>query len=146
MLKTIGSNKLLKSILIAGVIISVAGCSQNPAVISTEVPIAPTPLSTISKETPIMNEVPIPTPLDSGLDSFVTQAKDDLAKRLAIAPEQIELLEASSVTWPDGSLGCPQPGMLYTQVQVDGILIRLRVDQKTYEYHGGGRRPPFLCE
>lgn len=93
-----------------------------------------------------MNEVPISTPFDAGLESFVMQAKDDLAKRLSIPTEQINVLEAASVIWPDGSLGCPKPGMLYTQVQVDGILIRLQVGEQTYEYHGGGGRAPFLCK
>lgn len=93
-----------------------------------------------------MNEVPIPTPLDSGLDLFVFKAKDDLAKRLAIDPQQIELLDAASVTWPDGSLGCPKPGMAYTQVQVEGIRIRLSVNGKVFDYHGGGGRELFLCE
>jgi len=99
-----------------------------------------------TQEMPIMNEVPISTPLDPGMETIVTTAKNDLATRLAIDPGQIELLEAASVTWPDGSLGCPKPGMLYTQVQVDGIRIRFQAGEQVYEYHGGGERPPFLCK
>ncbi len=93
-----------------------------------------------------MNEVPLPTPLDPSLEKIVTQAKDDLAQRLAMDPGQIELVEAASVTWPDGSLGCPQPGMAYTQALVDGLLIRLRAGDRIYEYHSGAGRAPFLCE
>ena len=93
-----------------------------------------------------MNEVPISTPFDPGLEQIVAQVKDDLAKRLTIGVDQIEVLEATSVTWPDASLGCPKPGMAYTQVQVDGIRIRLQVGEQIYEYHGGGGRAPFLCE
>ncbi len=94
----------------------------------------------------MMNEVPIPTPFDPSMEKTVTQAKDDLAQRLAIDPGQIVLVEAASVTWPDGSLGCPQPGMAYTQVQVDGLLIRFSAGGRIYEYHGGGGRAPFLCQ
>lgn len=93
-----------------------------------------------------MNKVPVPTPLDPSLEQIVTQARNDLAQRLAMDPKQIELVEAASVTWPDGSLGCPQPGMAYTQVLVDGLLIRLRAGERIYEYHSGGARAPFLCE
>jgi len=100
----------------------------------------------MTQVTPVMNEVPIPTPLDPSLEKIVTQAKDDLAQRLAIDPAQIELVEAASVTWPDGSLGCPQPGMMYTQVQVDGLRLRFRAGGRIYEYHGGGGRAPCLCE
>ena len=92
------------------------------------------------------NITPIPTPSNQSLQKLVTQAKEDLAKRLNIATDQIDLIELQSVVWPDGSLGCPQPGMGYIQVQVDGLLIRLRVGSRVYEYHSGGNRGPFLCE
>ena len=51
-----------------------------------------------------------------------------------------------SITWPDGGLGCPQPGIAYIQVQVDGYRILLSYKGAAYPYHGGGRRGPFLCE
>jgi hypothetical protein len=109
----------------------------------TAVPITPTQI--IEGET-MKNSTPIPTPADPGLQKFVMQAKEDLAKRLNIAVDQIELVELQAVTWPDASLGCPKPGMGYIQVQQDGLLIRLRADGRIYEYHSGGGRPPFLCE
>ncbi len=88
----------------------------------------------------------IPTPSNPALQGLVMQAKEDLARRLSIEVEQIELLEASAVVWPDSGMGCPQPGMVYTQVQRDGALIRLRVGKRIYNYHSGGNRLPFLCE
>ena len=51
-----------------------------------------------------------------------------------------------AVDWPDASLGCPQPDMVYTQVPVDGTLILLSVAGQVYEYHGGGWTDPFLRE
>jgi len=80
------------------------------------------------------------------MQAMVDQAAQDLAKRLSVDPAQVELVEVSQVTWPDGGLGCPQPGMAYTQVQVDGLRIRLRVGEQVYSYHSGSGRPPFLCE
>jgi len=88
----------------------------------------------------------IPSPSNPALQGLVMQAKEDLARRLSVEVDQIELLEVSAVVWPDGGLGCPQPGMVYTQVQHDGALIRLRVGKRIYNYHSGGSRPPFLCE
>ena len=44
-------------------------------------------------------------------------ARADLAARLAVAPEGIELLLAARLTWRDGSLGCP---FLCDQAQADG--------------------------
>jgi hypothetical protein len=86
------------------------------------------------------------TPLDPGLARLAAGAQADLAKRRGVAIDAIEVVEVRSVTWPDPSLGCPQPGMAYRQVQVDGVLIRLRVDGKIFNYHGGSGRAPFLCE
>ena len=96
-----------------------------------------------------MNVSPIPTaptPDSSGLQDLVAQAKQDLADRLSMDVDQIDLIEVESVVWPDASLGCPQPGMQYKQVPQDGALILLAVEEKFYEYHSGGGRDPFLCE
>jgi len=35
-------------------------------------------------------------------------------------------VEVDAVTWPDTSLGCPKPGMMYPQVLVEGVLVQLR--------------------
>jgi hypothetical protein len=75
---------------------------------------------------------------------LVTAAVEDLAGRLGIEPDAVTVVEALAVTWPDGSLGCPQPGMMYTQVLVDGAFVLLEAGGKQYPYHGGD--PLFLCE
>jgi hypothetical protein len=90
-----------------------------------------------------------PTPLvpvQPGLETLVKQAELDLAERLSIPSQQIDVLEARSVVWPDGGLGCPEPGLAYTQVPREGVLIRLRTGGRLYSYHGGSGTPPLLCE
>jgi len=87
-----------------------------------------------------------PSAVEPGLESLIERAKEDLARRLSISVDQIVVLEARSVVWPDGGLGCPQPGMAYAQVPREGVLIRLRAEQRIYSYHGGAGTPPFLCE
>ena len=83
---------------------------------------------------------------DPGLEPFVVMAKEDLAERLEVGVETIEVLEAELVVWPDASMGCPDPEMMYIQVPQDGSLIRLQIEDAVFEYHTGGNRPPFLCE
>ena len=51
----------------------------------------------------------------TGLDAAVQSARAHAAKRSAQAAPSLELVSAQAVTWPDGSLGCPQPGMSYTK-------------------------------
>jgi hypothetical protein len=89
---------------------------------------------------------PTSTTVDPGLEPLIVLAKEDLAARLSIAESAIDVLEAIAVVWPNAGLGCPQPGMAYKQIPMDGSLIRLQANGKVYEYHSGGGRDPFLCE
>src|ERR1043166_10327248 len=95
----------------------------------------------VDPSNPILGEPTIeqqlPTgPVDPALQPQIEIAQQDLGTRLNFANWwDIEVLEARGVTWPDGGLGCPTPGMAYIQVLVDGALIRLNGDGKLYEYH-----------
>ncbi len=66
---------------------------------------------------------------------LVAQAVADLAGRLAIAIDAIQVRAVEAVEWPDASLGCPKPGMMYAQVITPGYRIVLEAAGKTYEYH-----------
>lgn len=77
---------------------------------------------------------------------MVEAARADLASRLGVDPAEIGVVLVESVVWPDGSLGCPQPGMEYIQVPMDGARIVLTHAGMTFSYHtGGARTDPFLC-
>jgi hypothetical protein len=79
-------------------------------------------------------------------DSLSALAVTDLASRLGIPETDIEVLSEENVTWRDGSLGCPRPGMMYTQALVEGSRIVLRAGGRDYSYHSGAGKPPFYCE
>jgi len=83
--------------------------------------------------------------MPSDLQTPVDLATRDLAERLDVDPASIEVVRVEGVTWPDGSLGCPEPGMNYTQALVDGYRIELRVDGTTYLFHGRTDGDPFEC-
>jgi hypothetical protein len=104
------------------------------------------PANAVQGEMPIE---PTPTfgPIDPLLQPQIEYAQQDLANKLGIDTWwDLGVLEARSVVWPDGGLGCPTPGMAYIQVLVDGAYIRLWANDKEYAYHSGGSRAPFLCE
>ena len=94
----------------------------------------------------VMNEVSNSKEQNSLKKRMVIHAKQDLTHRLSIESDQINLLEVRAVTWPDASLGCPQPGRIYNQVQKNGLLIRLEAGGRKYFYHSAGTMKPFLCE
>ena len=84
---------------------------------------------------------------DPGLKSPVESAIVDLGERLGVDQADVEVVSAYLVTWPDASLGCPDPEMSYAQVLTDGAVIELGVGEEVYNYHmGGSQHTPFLCE
>jgi hypothetical protein len=89
---------------------------------------------------------PVPPSYDRAMEPLVQIARQDLAVRLGITVDEIEVLEAQGVVWGDTSMGCPHPDMSYLQVPQDGALIRLSAAGQVYNYHSGGNRPPFLCD
>ena len=91
------------------------------------------------------NPIPAQTPEESMHQAQIEVAKSDLSRRLDISVDEIKVLEARAVVWPDASLGCPQPGMVYAQAVQEGLLIRLQAGGEMYIYHSGGDETPFLC-
>jgi heat shock protein HslJ len=79
-------------------------------------------------------------------DDVVSRALADLAERLDIDADAIRVVEAGRVTWSDGSLGCPEPGVAYTEALVDGWRVILEHGGARFSYHAGPDGEPFLCD
>jgi len=73
------------------------------------------------------------------VSTLVELAKADLAQRLGIGPNEIEVQHVEKTEFPDASLGVPEPGKTYTQVITPGYIIELTVEGKGYVYHGSGK-------
>ncbi len=58
-----------------------------------------------------------------------------LARTLNLPPEEIALISAESVEWPNGCLGVQKMGVMCTQAIVPGYKIVLEADGKRYEFH-----------
>ncbi len=84
--------------------------------------------------------------LAAGADAVAQQAIADLSRRTGVPASEIKVVSVEPVTWPDASLGCPKPGMMYAQVLTEGYRVRLEANGKVYEYHSGGNSAPSLCE
>jgi hypothetical protein len=70
----------------------------------------------------------------------------DLSTRTGIDRAAVQVTSAEAITWSDGSLGCPQPGMAYPQVLIDGYRVVLTAEGRAYNYHADERGYFFLCE
>ena len=76
-----------------------------------------------------------PVPGDIAARPAVQRAVDDEATRSGVPKASVEVAGYADVTWSDGSLGCPQPGMAYTQGLVPGHQLVLRVGGQLVSYH-----------
>lgn len=77
--------------------------------------------------------------------ALVAPAIQDLAVRLGVAPEAVDVVEVTEVDWPDASLGCPAPDMGYAQVITPGMQVILQSGGQSYAYHGRSPNDLFLC-
>ena len=126
----------------AALMLVAGGCGQSDGPSGSDSPSAAEPEESV-------DESPTPDPESGGSGQPRGSAADavaDLSKRLGAQPAQISVVSSEEVTWRDGSMGCPRPGMMYPQVLTDGSRVVLEYDGKRYEYHAGGRRSAFLCE
>ena len=95
----------------------------------------PTPVTT---STPgVTGEVPA---------RFLDPVIADAAKRAGVDESSVVVTTAAAVQWPDGSLGCPEPGVMYTQAVVDGSQIVVEAGGETYDYRLDGKGNFKLCE
>jgi hypothetical protein len=67
-------------------------------------------------------------------DEILDPILDDAATRIGVPAEEIAVVRAEAVTWSDGSLGCPEPGMGYTQALVDGYHVVLSAAEQELDY------------
>jgi hypothetical protein len=149
----------LAGAVIAGLLLSSCGGStefgtdpttsliSSSSTSSTEPPTPGTALepdATHTEDTmPSTSEPSVP---DAVIASDLVQAAiADLVERTGAEPDEIGVVSVEEVDWPDGSIGCPQPGMVYTQAIVNGTEIVLRFDGTDYSYHQGGGRAVFYC-
>jgi len=66
------------------------------------------------------------------------KAVADLSRRLAVAPAAIHVAGIEPHTWPDTSLGLPEPGKAYAQVETRGYIVTLECARQIYTYHVAG--------
>jgi hypothetical protein len=69
----------------------------------------------------------------------------DLTAR-GVPTDSVALVSARSVTWNDGSLGCPKPGQSYIQSLIPGMQVVVTVGAVNYDYRFGRTDNPVLCQ
>jgi hypothetical protein len=68
---------------------------------------------------------------DDMVDDVLQLAVDETG----VSRDDISVVTAEAVTWPDGSIGCPQDDMMYTQALVPGYRVILEVAGEELAFH-----------
>ena len=88
--------------------------------------VEPVPSATPPRELPtVQGKVP-----QGILDAILKEA----ATMAHLSREKLAIVRAQPVTWNDGSLGCPEPGAMYTQALVKGYWVVIDAAGKTYDF------------
>ena len=83
-----------------------------------------------------------PTP---ALQELAEKAKADLADRLKVSIDQVELLKIVPAKWPYDSVGCPLPDGASIDTSTPGYQILLSANEEQYMYHTDGKDWIGLC-
>lgn len=112
-----------------------AGCGGAGEPASDEMPSGGTaPGGTVPSETTPSG------PPDSPAASLVlapdaeAAIRADLETRVGVDASTASVVSIEPQTWPDGSMGCPQPGEMYTQAIVEGYRVVVSFTGAQYDY------------
>jgi hypothetical protein len=93
----------------------------------------------------VQTEPSVNTVNDTDLQSIIRAAVDDAARRTGQNVSTLQVISSDAVTWPDGSLGCPQPGVIYTMAPVPGYRMRIQAGDTVLDYHASQRGFLVYC-
>ena len=146
------------ALVLPAVLFSVsAGCGASDSspddapeqTITTTVDTSPDPDRTLAPDRrpePVPSSSEPPAVTDEVPEGLLDEIIADAAERLDVEASEIVVVRAEAVTWPDGSLGCPEPGIVYTQALVPGYWVVLEADEQQLDYRVGRQGSFRLCE
>jgi len=134
-------SKSLKILILAGVLAASAGAADTTPTPRQIAP--PTRIPDIETLTPLPAGEPVST---AQIPRAVRRAVvADAAKRFKVAESAVVLARAEQLTWSDGSLGCPEPGRMYTQMLVAGFRVVATTGAGSLTYHTDARGSVVTC-
>jgi hypothetical protein len=129
--------RLLMSIWLVSVAL-VAGCSANAQVSASKpVRVKPPQNAAADNGAAVTGEVPA---------DAIEKLRAEVAAQQSVSASDVKVLSAQAVNWPNGALGCPQPGMMYTQAIVPGYRVELEAAGKRFVYHASTKGSFKQCD
>lgn len=124
---------------------SVSPSSSEPTIGSPE-PTMPSSERMIPSPEPLPSDAGGPSAGSDGLppgmlDEVIALAEEETG----VDRSEIEVVLAEAVTWSDGSIGCPEEGMMYTQALVPGYRVVLEIAGDELAFHAPESGEFFPC-
>ena len=132
----------MRTPLLMAALLSVFALTACAGGAATSTPPEPTPERTAEPEPTAEPRAPTADISEAGLAALVARA----AEEAGVAINEVRVVTAEEVTWSDGSLGCPQPGMAYTQALVPGFRVVLEIGGDELSFHAAQGGEFQFCE
>ncbi|MBP6786383.1 MAG: hypothetical protein KA170_02255 [Candidatus Promineofilum sp.] len=78
-------------------------------------------------------------------EAVMTALVRHLSTQTDVPSDEIQLIDAQPMLWPNGGLGCPAEGVAYVEIQFEGMLITLEAGGEMFTYHTDGSHNFVLC-
>jgi hypothetical protein len=121
---------------------------MEPKIETQPAPLDETPDRLIPNLTRLPESIPDETTtnvIGEAPSELLNSAINDLSDFLSRPKDDIRVVSAEYVIWSDGSLGCPEPGAFYAQVEEPGYRIVLETDGVQFAYHANDSGFFFIC-
>jgi hypothetical protein len=135
----------------ATLILGACGSADGP--VGDDPPRVPTtPVHPYDRSVSPTTGVPGDASVGGVADDLLEPLVADAAARASVDRASVEVLRAQQVVWNDGSLGCPIPGVGYTQALTPGYWIVLSAGGSEHDYRAAldgdfrpcvGGAPPY---
>lgn len=126
--------------LISFVALTLAACSPEyiptpPTIMAASTQVAVDTNMPLPTSAPRPTSIPSVTRVSVDLNPVQQAAIASLASTLNVTADQIKVISAQAVIWPNGCMGAQRPGVMCTNQQVPGFVVVLEANGKQYELH-----------
>lgn len=136
---------------LAAALLAVSACTSLPGAPRPSLPTMPPTVTVPPDDATIPPNVTIPPEMTipPGLGEVPFEIYQEAAQQAAAAAgatiSDVTVVRAERVTWNDGSLGCPEPGQMYTQALVPGFWLVLAVGDQQFDFRASEAGELKIC-
>ena len=79
-------------------------------------------------------------------ENLLRQMTEQVSQESGLNTDQVNLVRAQKATWRDGSMGCPQPNLMYTQALVEGYWVIMIAGNEEYDFRATTNGKFLRCQ